>query len=109
MDFYPTPLCRRLEHRVGHVVRSQRLPKRRGNALSFRQRGEKIGRLMDERVLVSDLQTRNPPMRHVRVFAVRNMYASPSPQASFIAVIEILQPMQIVQVPGERGVLAIDL
>src|SRR5262245_52124754 len=49
-------------------------------------------------------------MIHVWVAAavIRNMNRSPSPQPAFVTVLEILQAMQIVQVPFQRRLLAID-
>ena len=70
---------------------------------------EEIGDLMDEGVLVADLQARHPPVLHVGMIAVGDVERAPAAQPALVAVIEILQPVQIVQIPGDRGVLAVDL
>ena len=64
---------------------------------------------MDERVLVSDLQSGHPPVLHVRVIAVADVHAPPAAQLAFVAMVEPLQAMEVVQVPARRGVLAVDL
>src|SRR5262249_59170221 len=59
-------------------------------------------------MLVPDLQTRYPPMLHIRMLAIGDMHASPATQLPFIAMIEILQAVQIMEIPHGRSVLAID-
>jgi len=71
-------------------------------------RREEIGGLVDEGVLVADLQSGHPPVLHVRVVAIGDVYASPAAQAAFVAVIEVLQAVQIVQVPDDGRILAVD-
>ena len=66
----------------------------------FSEAARKIGDLMDEGVLVADLQTGHPPARHIRMIGIGDVDASPAAQAAFIAVIEKLQAVQIVQVPA---------
>src|SRR5450631_3050550 len=63
---------------------------------------------MNEGVLVSDLQTRYPPMLHIRLIAVRYVDTPPSAQLALIAMIEELDAMQIVQVPLGGCILAVD-
>ncbi len=48
-------------------------------------------------------------MLHVGMIAVRYVDVSPAAQSAFIAMIEELNPMQIVQVPHGGSMLAIDL
>src|SRR6266404_4006171 len=43
------------------------------------------------------------------MIAVGNVDRTPAPQTPFVAMIEELQAMQIVQVPGDRGMLTVDL
>src|SRR5580704_1167385 len=59
-------------------------------------------------MLVSDLQTGNPPMSHVRMVPVRDVQVSPAADLAFIAVVEILQPVKIVQIPHYGGVFAVN-
>ena len=60
-------------------------------------------------MLVSDLQARNPPPVHVRVLAICYVDAAPSANAAFIAVIEVLQTVQVVKIPDDGSVLAVNL
>src|SRR5262245_30766406 len=64
---------------------------------------------MRERVLVTDLQARYPPVLHVRLVAIGHVNVSPAAHAPLIGVIEVLDPMQIVKVPERGRVLAVDL
>src|SRR5262245_16632751 len=69
---------------------------------------QKICELVNECVFVSDLQTRDPPAFHIRMIAVGHMDASPASDLPFVPMIEELDSMQIVQVPGGGSTLAID-
>src|SRR5215470_5149802 len=60
-------------------------------------------------MLVSDLQTGYPPMLHVWMLSIADMHASPPAQLAFIAMVEILKTVQIMQIPQGRRVLAVDL
>src|SRR5271166_7007916 len=64
---------------------------------------------MNERVLKSDSQARHPPVGHVRMIPVRDMDRSPAAEQSFIPVIEPLQSMQVMEIPGERSMFPVDL
>ena len=64
---------------------------------------KKIGDLMNERVLVADLQPGHPPILHVRMIAVGDVNALPSAQSAFIAMIEIFEPVQVMQIPRGRS------
>ena len=65
---------------------------------------------MHKRVLVADLQPGDPPFVHVGMLAtmVGHMDRPPAAKFPLITVVEILQPMQIVQIPGDRSVFAVD-
>jgi hypothetical protein len=69
---------------------------------------KEVGDLMHERVLVADLQARDPPVVHVGLIAVGDVNGAPAADDRFVAVIEVLQAMQVVQVPLERRKLAVD-
>ena len=60
-------------------------------------------------MLVADLQPRHPPVLHIGMIAVGDVDVPPAPQPAFIAMVEILQPVQIVQIPDDRCVFAVDL
>ena len=64
---------------------------------------------MRERVLVADLQSRYPPVFHVRLVAVGHVDVAPAAHAPLIVVIEVLDTMQIVKVPEGGRMLAVDL
>ena len=51
-------------------------------------------------MLVADLKPWHPPVLHVRMVAVGNVDAAPSARAPLVAMVEPLQAMQVVQVPG---------
>src|SRR5690606_33775888 len=68
---------------------------------------EKVGHLVDEGMLVTDPQAGNPPFIHVGLVAVGYVNGPPSPYIGFVAVIEKLQAVQIMQVPADRSMLAI--
>jgi hypothetical protein len=60
---------------------------------------KEVSHLVNERVLIADLQPGHPPVLHVGMIAVRDVNALPSPQPPFIAVIEILETVQVVEIP----------
>src|SRR5438094_6877088 len=108
-DLLPAAALRRFEDRVGDGVGREPVAEGRRRALAARRRLQEVGELVDERVLVADLQTRHPPVLHVRMIAVRDVDAAPAAQRSFVAVIEPLQTMEVVEIPARRRVLAVDL
>src|SRR5262249_14335735 len=63
---------------------------------------------MDEAVFVADLQTGDPPVARVGMIAVSDMDRAPAAHAAFVLVIEVLQAMEIVQVPFDRGFFAVN-
>ncbi len=65
--------------------------------------------MVDEAVFVADLEARHPPLAHVRVFAVGDMDRPPAAELPFVLVVKELEAVQIVQVPLERALLAVDL
>ena len=77
--------------------------------LLLREAFEEVGDLVDEGVLVADLQAGHPPLAHVGMVAVGDVDRCASRGRAFVAVVEVLQAMQVVQVPVDRGVLAVDL
>src|ERR1700733_1719003 len=48
-------------------------------------------------------------MLHIRMIAVGDVQAPPAAQLPFILMIVVLQPVQVVQVPGNRSMFAVDL
>src|SRR5260370_8713156 len=88
----PASFGRRLQYCVRDIVGQQAVPERGCGGLSRAQRRQEIGGLVDERVLISDLQTRHPPMRHIRMVAVRDVEASPAPHTTLTPRLEIPHP-----------------
>ena len=63
---------------------------------------------MDERMLITNLKTWNPPITHIGLVPVRNVNASPASYNRLVRMIEILEPMQIMQIPSDTCVFAVD-
>ena len=70
---------------------------------------QEVGHLVNKGVLVADLQARHPPVLHVGLVAVGDVDRPPAAQLALVAVVEVLQAVQVVQIPLERGLLAVDL
>ncbi len=64
---------------------------------------------MDKGVLVADAQAGHPPLVHVRHVAVGDVHAAPAACGRFVAVIEELQTVEVMQIPADGGVGAVDL
>src|SRR5579863_990940 len=107
-NILPSSGFRGAENGICHILGCQGVPERRLRALTFAERDQEIRELMNEGVLVADLQSRHPPALHIGMIAIRHMNASPAAQARFIAMIEELDAMQIMQVPHGGSVLTID-
>ena len=108
-DLLPSSFACRCKHGVGDIVRRQAVAEARPGHLAGAQPVQEVGHLVDEGVLVADLQAGHPPVLHVGMVAVGDVDRSPAAQRAFVAVVEVLQAVQVVQVPGDRGVLAVDL
>ena len=67
--------------------------------------------MVHEAVFVADLQAGDPPVVHVGVVTagVGDVDAPPAAEDAGIAVLEVAQAVQVVQIPGDAGVLAVDL
>ena len=63
---------------------------------------------MDEAVLVPNLQARYPPVLHVGLVAVRHVDVAPGAELAFIAMVEILETVEVVEIPGYRSVFSVD-
>ena len=59
-------------------------------------------------MLVADLQVWNPSVLHVGMVVVRDVQAAPIAHSSFVTMIKVLEPMEIVEIPEDGGMLAID-
>ena len=90
------------------MVGSQSVPKGWGGRAILAEGEKEIGALVDERVFVAYLESRNPPILHVGMVSVGEVNALPSAQAPLIAVVEVIEPVQIVKIPRGRGALTVD-
>src|SRR5690606_2811314 len=98
-----------VEDGIADLLRLEGVAKRRTGGLSRRKSLQEVGDLVDESRLVSDRQARNPPVLHVRLVAVGYMNAPPTADSTLVAVVEVFESMQVVQIPADAGVFAIDL
>ena len=69
---------------------------------------EEIRNLMHEAVFITDLQARNPPFTHIGMIAIGDMDAAPAAEAAFVTVLEILKAVEVVEVPKNGSVFAVD-
>jgi hypothetical protein len=99
----------RVEHGLADFLRFVGILEGRPAIFSGFKGFEEICHLMHERMFVSNAQSRYPPFVHVRLLAIRHMYGSPSPQVGFIAVIKILQSVEVMQIPAQGAVGTVDL
>src|SRR5437763_11687783 len=87
---FPSSSLRGLENCVRDLIGRQSIAESRRSQLTASYTLEKVRDLMNKRVLISDLQARDPPVLHVRMIGIRDMYASPPANLTFVTVIEVL-------------------
>ena len=63
---------------------------------------------MHKAVLIANSQTRNPPTVHVRMITIGNMDRTPATQRPLVLIVKPLQTVQVVQIPCDAAVFAID-
>ena len=106
---FPSSCLCGFQHRIADVLRFEGIAEGGAGRFALGDAFEEIGDLMDERVFVADLQTGHPPFSHVWMISIRDMDRAPAADPAFIFVFEELQAMQVVQIPKDRGVFAVDL
>ena len=89
------------QHRIGNAVGFERVAESRCGRLSGCDTLEEVGHLVNERVLETNLHAGDPPLVHVGLVAVTEVNRTPAAKHAFVAVIEILQAMEIVKIPLE--------
>src|SRR5688572_31012803 len=96
-DLLPAAAFGRLQNGIANVLGFERIAEGRADRLPLLapKRRKKVGDLMDEGVLVTDLEPGHPPVFHIGLIAVGYMDRAPSPDVTFVAVIKILEPMQV--------------
>src|SRR5438552_2661471 len=80
----PSPRPSRLEHRIAHILRFQRVTEGRAGRLAVGHTLQKVRHLVDKAVLIADLQPRHPPLTHVRMVAVAHVDRAPAAHATFV-------------------------
>src|SRR6476660_7023244 len=90
-DGFPAAGFGRPEDSVGHEISGEAVAEGWRRRPAGPQTVDEVRNLMDERVLVADLQSRHPPMFHIRMVAVADVQGAPAAQPAFVAVIKILQ------------------
>ena len=89
-------------------LRLERIAKGGMGRLLFRKGDQKVGHLMDKAVFVANRQTGHPPLVHVGVVAIGHMDAFPAAHVACIGVVKHLQAMEVVKIPFEAHILAVD-
>jgi hypothetical protein len=105
----PTATGRRIQDRLTDFLRLIGILEGGGAVFACFQGFQEVSHLMYERVFVSDAESGDPPFVHVRLFAIRDMDRSPSPQIRFIAIIEVFQSVKVMQIPADGCVCPVDL
>ena len=55
-------------------------------------------------VLVTDAETRHPPLVHIRHIAVSYMHTAPTAGGGVVAVVEELEAVEVMQIPADGGI-----
>src|SRR5262245_33390982 len=108
-DLLPLPVLRRAQDGVGDEIGREAVAEGRRQALAAVGGRHEVCELVREGVLVANLQAWNPPVLHVRLVAVGDVDVAPAADAPFVLVIEVLETVQVVEIPERRRVLAVDL
>ena len=90
------------EDGIADVLGLEGVAEARAGGFAGGQAFEKVGHLMDEGVLVTDLQPRHPPFAHVGMVGVGDVDAAPAPPAALVAMLEVLQTVRIEEVPKPK-------
>ena len=69
---------------------------------------EEFGEGMGERVFVTETESRDPPVAGVRVIAVGSMDAGPTAAVTRDGVVEVVQAVEVMEIPLQRLLLAVD-
>src|SRR5262249_53892140 len=107
-DFFPARRFGGLEDGIADVLRFKGVAKSRAGRFAGGDALKEISDLVDKGVLIADLEAGKPPFGHVRMVTVGDVKGTPATNTAFVAMIEILQAMQIVEVPEEGSMLAVD-
>jgi len=104
----PLKTLRAGQYGVAHSLRIEGIAKGGASRLTRLQAFQEILDLVHKAMLVTNLQSCHPPVAHVRMVAVSHVNRPPAAHVTFNPVIEVFEPMQVVQVPFDRRVFAVD-
>src|ERR1043166_289415 len=79
-----------LQNCVTNILGFERIAEGRAGGFAFGDALKEVGDLVDERVLITNLQSGHPPFVHVRVVTVSDVQRAPAANAAFIAMIVVL-------------------
>ncbi len=108
-NFLPLFRFRAFQYGFADLLSFERIPEGWAAGRAGLDSFDEIGNLMHECVLISDLQTRNPPFAHVWHVAVGHMNGMPAANQGIILMVEVFEPMQVMEIPLNRSVLTVDL
>ena len=110
---YLNPLLRLggLQNGVADVLGAQRVAEVRVGLRSLRivEALEELGEGVGEGVLVTEAETRDPPVARVGVVAVGRVDAGPTSPIAGDGVVEVVETVEVVEVPLEGLMFAVDL
>src|SRR6478609_3996603 len=111
LHIHPLAALRGFQHGVADILRAQRVTEirvglRRGGIV---ERLEELRELVDERVLVAEAETRDPPVAGVWLITIGAMDTAPAATVTWHAVVEIREAVEVVEIPEEGLVLTVDL
>ena len=108
LDVLPAALGCRGEDSIAYFRGFEGIPESRIAGFATAERGEEIRNLMNEGVFVADTETRNPPFVEIGVVTITDMDAAPASDHALVRVIEILEAIEIVKIPPDGRILAVD-
>lgn len=109
LDVFPLAIACAIEHGVADTLRLEGVSEGGMGGFARFEAFQEIGNLVCERVFITNLQSWNPPVPHVGLIAVGDVDAAPAPDDGLIVVVEVLEAMQVVEIPRQAGVFAVDL
>lgn len=96
LNVLPLTVFSTLQNGVAYSLCFESISEGRVSSLAGLKSLQEVGDLVRKGMLVTDLQTWNPPVTHVRLVSVGNVNRAPASYNRIVVVIEILQAMKIV-------------
>src|ERR1700722_776849 len=109
-DGYCFPLfcLRGFQDGICHVLGGQAIAECWSRGTVAVERKNKIRDLVNERMFVPNLEAWNPPVLHVWMIAIGNVNALPAAQLALIAIVKVIEPVQVMEIPRSGRALAVD-